>query len=59
VSPGDLVFADYDGVIVIPAEVLPETINLATEKAARENQSRTELMKGAFLRDVYDKFGVL
>src|ERR1700676_4238321 len=28
VSPGDLVFADYDGVMVIPAEVLPEVIRL-------------------------------
>jgi 4-hydroxy-4-methyl-2-oxoglutarate aldolase len=59
VSPGDLVFADHDGVIVIPAEVLPETIDLATEKVTRENHSRSELMKGAYLRDVYDKFGVL
>jgi 4-hydroxy-4-methyl-2-oxoglutarate aldolase len=59
VSPGDLIFADYDGVIVIPAEVLPEAITLATEKAMRENESRSELMKGAYLRDVYEKFGVL
>jgi 4-hydroxy-4-methyl-2-oxoglutarate aldolase len=59
VTPGDLVFADYDGVIVIPAEVLPEAIALATEKATRENDSRSELLKGAYLRDVYDKFGVL
>src|SRR5580658_8781065 len=37
VNPGDLVFADYDGVIVIPAEVLPEVIRLATDKVTREN----------------------
>ena len=59
VSPGDLVFADYDGVIVVPAEVLPEVIRMATEKATRENSSRAELMNGAYLRDVYAKFGVL
>lgn len=59
VSPGDLIFADYDGVIVIPAEVLPDTIRAATEKVTRENHSRAELMQGAYLRDVYEKFGVL
>ncbi len=59
VSPGDLVFADYDGVIVIPAEVLPDAIRLATEKATRENHTRDELLRGAYLRDVYEKYGVL
>jgi len=59
VNPGDLVFADYDGVIVIPPEVLPDVIRLAREKAAGENHSRPELMRGAYLRDVYRKYGVL
>jgi regulator of RNase E activity RraA len=59
VSPGDLVFADYDGIIVVPAEVLPEVIRMATEKVEKENGSREELKRGAYLRDVYAKFGVL
>ena len=59
VSPGDLVFADYDGVMIIPAEVLPDVIRLATEKVTRENHTRDELLKGAYLRDVYEKYGVL
>jgi 4-hydroxy-4-methyl-2-oxoglutarate aldolase len=59
VSPGDLVFADYDGVMVIPAEVLPEVIRLATDKVMRESHTRDELLHGAFLRDVYEKYGVL
>jgi regulator of RNase E activity RraA len=59
VSPGDLVFADYDGVVVVPSEVLPEVIRMATEKVEKENGSRDELMRGAYLRDVYAKFGVL
>jgi 4-hydroxy-4-methyl-2-oxoglutarate aldolase len=29
VNPGDLVFADYDGFMVIPPEVLPDAIRLA------------------------------
>jgi len=59
VSPLDLVFADYDGVIVIPAEVVPDVVRLATEKVNNENNTRAELMKGAYLRDVYAKYGVL
>jgi regulator of RNase E activity RraA len=59
VSPGDLIFADYDGVVVIPAEVLPDAIRLATEKVTRENHTREELLRGAYLRDVYEKYGVL
>jgi regulator of RNase E activity RraA len=59
VNPGDLIVADYDGVIAVPAEVLPNVIQLATEKVAKENGSRAELMGGAYLRDVFAKYGVL
>jgi regulator of RNase E activity RraA len=59
VSPGDLIVADYDGVIAVPAEVLPNVIQIASEKVAKENGSRTELMRGAYLRDVFAKYGVL
>jgi len=59
VSPGDLVFADYDGVITVPAEVLPNVIQLAMEKVEKENGSRAELMRGAYLKDVFAKYGVL
>lgn len=59
VSPGDLVFADFDGVLAIPAAIIQDAVRLATEKAQRENHSRDELQKGAYLRDVYNKYGVL
>lgn len=59
VTPGDLVVADYDGVVVMPASIVAEAVRLATEKVSRENHSRNDLMNGALLRDVYDKYGVL
>ena len=37
--PRGPVFADYDGVIVVPAEVLPQVIQVATEKVEKENGS--------------------
>lgn len=59
VTPGDLVVADFDGVVVVPAGVVTEAVRLATDKVSRENHSRSELMNGALLRQVYDKYGVL
>ena len=59
VNPGDLVFADFDGVVVIPSAMVQQVVELATDKVRRENSSRSELMGGAYLRDVYKKYGVL
>lgn len=59
VTPGELVVADFDGVVSIPARAVDEVVRLATEKVSRENSSRSELMKGAYLRDVFNKYGVL
>jgi hypothetical protein len=36
-----------------------EAVRRATDKVSRENSSRMELMQGAYLRDVYNKYGVL
>jgi regulator of RNase E activity RraA len=59
VHPGDLVVADFDGVMIVPARIVDETIALATDKATRETHTRDELRQGAYLRDVYAKYGVL
>ena len=59
VAPGDLVVADFDGVVVVPAAAVAEAVRLATDKVALENHSRAELLRGSFLRDVYRKYGVL
>ena len=59
VHPGDFVFADYDGVVVVPRAVVREVLQVAADKVSRENHSRAELLKGAYLRDVYQKYGVL
>lgn len=59
VHPGDFVFADFDGVIVVPSAHVKEVIALAADKVQREDGSRAELMKGAYLRDVFRKYGVL
>jgi len=59
VLPGELVFADFDGVVVVPRRVEAEALRLAEEKAGKENDSRRELLKGRSLREVYNQYRVL
>ena len=59
VNPGDFVFGDFDGVVVIPGSMVKQVLELAFEKVTRENHSRAELQNGAYLRDVFAKYGVL
>ena len=57
--PGDLVFADIDGVIVIPQEVEAEAVRRAWDKVHTENQIRDAIRNGMKATDAYEKFGVL
>ena len=59
VHPGDILFADIDGVVVIPQDRLEAAVQLALEKVEGENASREMLEKGFLLREVYDRYGVL
>ena len=59
VNPGDFVFADFDGVVVVPKHSVEEVLQMAADKVRRENSSRQELMEGKYLKDVFEKFGVL
>ncbi len=59
VRPGEIVFADYDGIVVIPREVEQHVLALAQEKAGKESLTRNELLAGKSLREVYEKYRVL
>lgn len=59
VSPGDLVFADLDGVLVIPRAVEKETITQALEKARGEKLVRKEIENGMSSTDAFKKYGIL
>ncbi len=59
VKPGNLVFADFDGIVVVPQEVEEGVLVKAQEKVHKENLSRKELLEGKSLREVYMKYGVL
>ena len=59
VNPGDIVFADFDGIVVIPKEAEDKVFKLAHEKVHAENFSRKDLLEGKTLAEVYAKYGAL
>ena len=59
VRSGELVFADFDGVVVVPRAVEDEVLLRACDKVKKENDSRRDLIAGDTLRAVYDRYGVL
>jgi regulator of RNase E activity RraA len=59
VHPGDLVFADFDGVVVVPQAVEKDVLRLALDKVENENTSRQALLAGKSLKEVYAMYGVL
>ena len=59
VNPNDLIFADFDGIVVIPKLIEKEVIQKAEGKVHAENLSREELLNGRSLREVYNRYKVL
>jgi len=58
-SPGDLVMADVDGVVVCPQAVEKEAVKAAWEKVHAENITRDAIKAGMKAVDAYAKYGVL
>jgi regulator of RNase E activity RraA len=58
-SPGDLVFADIDGVVVVPQEIEAEVVHSAWKKVHAENFVRDAIKAGMKATDAYIKYGVL
>lgn len=59
VHPGEIIFADFDGIVVIPKAAEQDVLSLALEKVSKENVTRKELLEGKSLRQVYDTYHVL
>jgi regulator of RNase E activity RraA len=59
VADGDLVLADGDGCVVVPAAVEDEVVASALEKVAGENAIRDILRRGASIQKVFQEHGIL
>ncbi|MBL8689378.1 MAG: RraA family protein [Rhodospirillaceae bacterium] len=59
VSPGDLVFGDADGIVVIPKAKEEEVLKLAFKKISGEKNTLRDLQAGESLGSVFAKYGIL
>ncbi len=59
IEPGDLIFGDIDGVVVIPAAVEDEVIERSLAKARTENVVRTAIEAGMSSTEALRMYGVL
>ncbi len=59
VYPGDLVYGDCDGVVVVPQEMAAEVIAKSWEKVRGESTVREELRSGASVVKTFEKYGIL
>ena len=59
ICPGDLVFGDMDGVVVVPGDHEAELIHQALEKVRGENLVRKAIEEGMPARQAFDRFGIM
>jgi len=59
VNPGDIIFADIDGIVVIPEKLADEVFEKAFKKLSGENKVREELKKGRSLKEVFREYQIL
>jgi regulator of RNase E activity RraA len=59
ITPGDLVFGDQDGVVIVPQAHEKETISAALEKARGEKLVRKEIEAGMSSTAAFKKYGIL
>lgn len=57
VAPGDLVFADANGTVVVPAEAVEDVLALCEDRVGRELATERELQDGQAAVDVYSRHG--
>jgi regulator of RNase E activity RraA len=58
VTPGDLVVADVDGIVVVPQAVVRDAAEFVKSKRKLEEGARHDLLDGMRIRDVWAKYGV-
>jgi 4-hydroxy-4-methyl-2-oxoglutarate aldolase len=59
IEPGELVFGDPDGVVVIPKAIEEEVLRLAFDKVRGERDTLRDLQRGDRLADVFARYGIL
>ena len=56
VRPGDWIFGDVDGIIVIPVEILDDVVEKVRDLSEREFLSREAFRNGCSFKEVFEKY---
>lgn len=59
IDPGDLIFGDIDGVLIIPKKIISDVIAQSVEKARGEKVVRKAIENGMTSTQAFEKFGIL
>lgn len=59
VTPGDIIYGDRDGVLVVPQEVAEEAFSGAIEKARGEQVVKKALQEGMSTVEAFRKYGIM
>ena len=59
VMPGDIIYGDRDGVLVIPSAVAEEVFVKAIEKSEGENKVRIALESGMSTTEAFERYGIM
>lgn len=59
IHPGDFVFGDIDGVVIVPAALTADVLAEAEDIHAREKGMREELRQGVSVKAAFEKYGAM
>jgi regulator of RNase E activity RraA len=59
IRPGDVLFGDVDGVLLVPREAETEIFTKALEKARGEKLVRKAIEEGSSAVEAFEKFGIM
>jgi len=59
INPGDIIFADYDGIVVIPKKIEDIVIKKAIQKLNKEKEMKEKLLIGASIKKLFDEYHIL
>lgn len=59
VRPGDIIFGDIDGVLLVPAEAENDVFNRALEKARGEKLVKKAIEEGRSAVEAFEKYGIM
>jgi len=59
IRPGDILFGDIDGVLLVPSEGETEIFTLALEKARGEKLVKKAIERGSSALDAFAKYGIM